>query len=169
MSSEPPEPDLRLAADAMCGGLARWLRLLGVDTSYTAGIDDAELVRQALRERRIVLSSDGRLFERRVFTSGELRGIRLPVGLRLLEQVRFVRARLHISARFPRCVACNGELQTVSRRDIADRVPARSLVWAETFYRCDACGKVYWEGTHWERIRAAVARTQPGRDDAPSG
>lgn len=136
----------------MCGGLARWLRVLGVDTSYTPGIDDGDLVRHARAEGRIVLSSDGKLFERRVFTAGELRGVRLPVGLKLLDQLEFVAVALHLEPAFPRCSACNGELETVNRAAVADVVPARSLVWAKEFFRCRACGQVFWEGTHWRRI-----------------
>jgi uncharacterized protein with PIN domain len=150
-----PQPALKVACDAMCGGVARWLRLLGVDTSYTPGIEDGDLVKHALAEGRIVLSSDGKLFERRLFTTGELRGLRLPVGLKLLDQLRFVVRALGVSAGFPRCTLCNGELEIVGRAEVGDVVPARSLVWATEFYRCRACGHVFWQGTHWRRIRAA--------------
>jgi uncharacterized protein len=146
--------DLKLACDAMCGGLARWLRVLGVDTSYTPGIDDGDLVVHALAEGRIVLSSDRRLFERKFFTNGQLRGLQLPVGLKLYDQVRFVARELRLTPAFPRCTLCNGELETVSRADVADVVPARSLIWATEFNRCRACGHVYWQGTHWQRITA---------------
>lgn len=138
----------------MCGGLARWLRVLGVDASYTPDIEDGLLVRQALAERRTVVSSDHKLFERRVFATGELGGLLMPVGLKLREQVRFVAQKLGLRTGFPRCTLCNGELATVARAEIADVVPARSLIWAHEFYRCGACGHVYWEGTHWRRIRA---------------
>ena len=39
VSDGQPEPDApaRLACDAMCGGLARWLRVLGHDTFYREG------------------------------------------------------------------------------------------------------------------------------------
>ena len=40
---------------------------------------------------------------------------------------------------------------------MADVVPARSLVWAKEFYRCELCGQVFWEGTHWRRIGPARA------------
>jgi uncharacterized protein with PIN domain len=144
----------KVACDAMCGGVARWLRLLGVDTSYTPGIEDGALVKHALAEGRVVLSSDGKLFERRVLTTGELCGLRLPVGLKLLDQVRFVVRALGIEGGFPRCTLCNGELEIVGRAEVGDVVPARSLVWATEFYRCRSCGHVFWQGTHWRRIRA---------------
>jgi uncharacterized protein with PIN domain len=137
----------------MCGGLARWLRLLGVDTTYTRDIRDAELVRHAAAEGRTVVSSDHKLFERRVFTTGELKGVRLPVGLELREQVRFVVDRLKLRPAFPRCTMCNGELYPVQRAEVSDVVPARSLIWAREFYRCEGCGHIFWEGSHWRRIR----------------
>lgn len=136
----------------MCGGLARWLRVLGVDTSYTPGIEDGVLVQHALDERRLVISSDHKLFERRVFTTGELPGLRLPVGLRLREQLRFVAERLELPLGPPRCTLCNGDLLPVRRAEIGGAVPARSLVWARQFHRCERCQHVYWEGTHWRRI-----------------
>jgi hypothetical protein len=145
---------LKVACDAMCGGLARWLRVLGVDASYAAGIDDAALVTHALAEARVVISSDGKLFERRAFTTGQLRGVRLPVGLTLDEQLRCVARELAIAPGFPRCTLCNGSLEAASREAVGDVVPARSLVWAREFFRCRSCGHVFWEGTHWRRIRA---------------
>jgi hypothetical protein len=145
----------------MCGGLARWLRMFGVDTTYTPGIDDAELIRQALAEARTVISSDHKLFERRLFATGELKGLMLPVGLKLREQVRFASERLSLDPGFPRCATCNGELNPVARADVADVVPARSLIWVREFYRCQACDHVFWEGSHWRNIgpvRAALKR-----------
>ncbi len=142
----------------MCGGITRWLRLLGVDTSYTPGIDDGDLVKQARAEGRTVISADGKLFERRVFSTGELPGVRLPVGLKLLDQLAFVVDALDICPTFPRCSACNGCLRPVPRVEVAAEVPARSLIWVEDFYRCRSCGQVFWEGTHWRRIRAVRDR-----------
>lgn len=141
----------------MCGGLARWLRLFGVDATFAPGVDDAELIRHALAEHRTVISSDHKLFERRVLASGQLAGIQLPVGLRLREQVRFVARRLRLRPAFPRCTRCNGELCAVCRAEVGDVVPARSLIWARQFFRCQRCGHVYWEGTHWRRIGPARA------------
>ncbi len=151
----------------MCGGLARWLRVLGVDTSYQPAIDDATLVRHALLEGRLVVSSDRKLFERRVFVRGELAGLLLPTGMKLDEQVRFVARRLHIRPGFPRCTLCNGELYPVRRDEVGDVVPARSLIWAERFYRCADCRHVFWEGTHWNRIHRLVAELAAVPPDPP--
>ena len=138
----------------MCGGLARWLRVLGVDTSYTPGIEDGVLVAQAAAEGRVVVSSDHKLFERRVFTTSEQPGLLMPVGLKLREQLVFVVRRLALSPGLPRCTCCNGVLRPVTRAAVGDVVPARSLVWVRDFFRCADCEHVFWEGTHWRRIGA---------------
>ena len=49
----------------MLGRLARWLRILGHDASYFRRIHDADLVELAVRERRILLTRDTRLVQRR--------------------------------------------------------------------------------------------------------
>ncbi len=141
-----------VACDACCGRLARWLRLLGVDTTYIEGIDDGELVALALAQGRVVVSSDNGLFLRRVFTRGELRGVHLPVGISVDEQLEIVIPALSITPAPPRCTICNGSLARVGRAEVADRVPARTLVWLAEYYVCADCGHVFWEGTHWRRI-----------------
>ncbi|MGD8451296.1 MAG: Mut7-C RNAse domain-containing protein [Phycisphaerae bacterium] len=167
MNDDTSSQPIRVACDAMCGGLARWLRALGVDASYTPGIDDSDLVAHAQTEGRLVVSSDHKLFERRVFTMHELPGLLMPVGLRLREQLRFTVRELALTVGFPRCTLCNGELAPVRRAEVGDVVPARSLVWARTFYQCQGCGHVFWEGTHWRRIGAVRSAMQAIADDDP--
>ena len=90
----------------MCAGLTRWLRVFGVDSSYQSGIKDADLAHHALREHRVVVSADGKLFERRLFATGELAGLRLPVGLRLYDQFGYV-------------LECRGRRRARRRRRVA--------------------------------------------------
>ncbi len=165
----PNEP--RFACDAMCGGLARWLRTIGYDATYLADIDDAELVEHARREGRVLISADGRLFERRVITSGEVRALRLPRGLKLRRQLEWVVLAMGLEVGPPRCTACNGTLSPVRRDEVQHVVPARSLVWADEFYRCQSCGKTFWNGTHWmrmqqerERLGKLLRDTRPAHD-----
>ena len=149
---------LRLACDAMCSGLARWLRAIGCDTFYHDGIADQELIDVALAQRRVVITSDGKLLERRLFTTGRLRAVALPRGLKRLDQVEYVARALHLTVRDARCTRCNGQLVPVSRDEVGDRVPARSLIWARKFFLCDDCRHVFWDGTHWQRISAVRNR-----------
>lgn len=153
-SSDESQSDApRFACDAMCGGLARWLRAYGYDTSYTEGIADLDLVRTAQSESRILISSDGPLFERRVIRDRIVGSYRLERGLKLLEQFRHIVREFRLLPGPPRCTVCNGVLAMVAREHVADRVPARSLLWATEFSQCRECQKVYWNGSHWRRIR----------------
>jgi len=57
-----------------------------------------------------------------------------------------------------RCMLCNGRLMPVTREEVSGEVPARSLVWAREFFRCQGCGRVFWRGTHWQRIECVRQR-----------
>ena len=68
---------MRFAVDCNAGRLARWLRALGHDASYERQVEDAELVRRALTEDRVLLTRDRDLTRRRVIQSGRLRAVLL--------------------------------------------------------------------------------------------
>ncbi|MDX1567031.1 MAG: Mut7-C RNAse domain-containing protein, partial [Longimicrobiales bacterium] len=53
---------------------------------------------------------------------------------------------------------CNVELEPVDPEDVTDEVPSRVLERTRAFSRCPECGRVYWEGTHTDRMRALVDR-----------
>ncbi len=144
--------DIRFACDAMCGGLARWLRAVGYDATWSPDIDDGQLVQEADVQGRFLLSSDKGIFERRLITSGQVPALLIPRGLRRLQQLEYVVQQLQLRVRPPRCMACGGALLPAAREEVAAEVPARSLVWAGHFYRCGQCAKVFWEGSHWRRI-----------------
>ena len=152
----------RFLADAHLGRLARLLRLLGFDTAFANDPGDAALVRQAGEEGRILLTRDRALLMRRGVTHGCY--IR---PLRPREQAAWVlrRCDLHRLARpFSRCLECNGELRAVARAEVAGRVPSGVWERQKTFLRCDGCGRIYWRGTHYRRLRALADRLLEGFD-----
>jgi uncharacterized protein len=69
------------AADAMLGRLARWLRVLGFDTTYDDAIADSVLVELAKAEDRILLTRDRHLLrELRPALAHEVRSDRTLPG-----------------------------------------------------------------------------------------
>jgi uncharacterized protein len=52
-----------------------------------------------------------------------------------------------------RCLICNVPVREVQREDVAGKVPERILEKTEIFHECPACGRIYWEGSHAERIK----------------
>jgi len=142
--------------DAMLGGLARWLRAAGYEAAWVEGIDDAELVRRALAGGRVLLTSDAEVARHGAVQAGRVRALLVPPGKRKLEQLEFVMHALGLRPRAPRCMACGGRLQTVPRESARPEVPPRTFAWCQEYFRCERCAKLFWRGTHWERIAARL-------------
>lgn len=141
-------------ADAHLGGLARMLRMLGFDTLYDNAIHDDEIVELAGREPRIVLTRDRELLKRRELLRG------CYVHARKAEaQLREVAARYGLARRarpFTLCLHCNLPLQPADKSVAASRVPERILGAYDEFRHCPGCARVYWQGSHWARMRAML-------------
>jgi hypothetical protein len=52
---------------------------------------------------------------------------------------------------------CNGTLEPTPKEHVADAVPPRSFACFDEFLRCGGCGRVYWRGSHIERLSALIA------------
>ena len=153
---DPRESRPRFLADAMLGGLARWLRILGYDVAFDASIEDRELARRAVAEGRRVLTRDGRFPD-----EWRVRGILVVEAQNPLAQLREVVERLDLEPdeerAFTRCPECNAALEPAALAEVEGEVPARVLEEYESFRRCRGCGKVYWEGGHVRRMRRRLS------------
>ncbi len=141
----------------MLGGLARWLRAAGYDAQFEYGIDDRDLVAQALAAGQVLLSSDGPMFERNVIKQGALKALYIPQQMSKLQQLRFVLETLNLPLRPPRCMACGGELLEVSKHTVMAEAPPLAYRNCDRFWRCSRCGKLLWHGTHWARITQRIS------------
>src|SRR6266850_639837 len=147
----------RFLADCNVGRLARWLRALGYDASYHATIGDAELVREAAAESRVLLTRDRDLTKRRVIQSGVVRAIliRDDEVTKQLRQV-FAELGLELKEALTRCIECNSELQARVPATVAERVPPYVRRTQSRYSECPECGRIYWAGTHWQRMREVL-------------
>jgi uncharacterized protein with PIN domain len=147
-TSAPPS----FLADAMLGGLARWLRVLDIDTAFDPTLADAELVRRALAEGRVILTRDRKLLERRL-----ARRHVLVASEAIGEQLRQVLDTFGLVPRaadvLSRCLRCNTPLAALSAEAAAGRVPVFVLRTQTSFRECPRCQRVYWRATHVERMR----------------
>src|SRR5579872_2998240 len=102
----------RFVADCNVGRLARWLRALGYDASYHAQIGDAELVREAAAENRVLLTRDRDLTKRRVIQTGVVHAILIRDD-DVTDQLRqvFGELALDLEQSLTRCIECNAELE----------------------------------------------------------
>lgn len=147
--------------DAMLGGLARWLRAAGYDALFEYGIDDGDLVRKAGGAGRIILSSDGPLFERSLIKSGRVRALYIPQQMGNLRQLQFVLGELRLPLAAPRCMGCGGQLVEIPKHMVMDEAPPLAYRCCTRFFRCTRCGKLLWHGTHWQRITRQLATVVP--------
>jgi uncharacterized protein with PIN domain len=142
-------------ADAHLGGLARFLRMLGFDTLHDNGISDEAIRRLAAAERRIVLTRDRELLKCRDIARGCY-----VHALKPQAQLREVALRYGLAARarpFSLCLLCNMRLQPVDKTAVAHRLPPQVREQQQTFCRCASCDRVYWAGSHYRRMREALA------------
>ncbi|HET9208434.1 MAG TPA: Mut7-C RNAse domain-containing protein [Burkholderiaceae bacterium] len=57
---------------------------------------------------------------------------------------------------FTRCLSCNAPLRPLASELAAPRVPPRVRALHDRFVTCDGCGRVFWEGSHWRRMRTLL-------------
>lgn len=151
---EHPLRVMRFVADAHLGGLARLLRMAGFDTLYDNFFHDSEIAAIAVREGRIVLTRDRELLKRREITHGcYLHALKPAQQLREI----FERLDLAHSARpFTLCLHCNAPLHAAAKADVQQRVPPNVLAHYERFSSCSMCHRIFWEGSHWQRMQALL-------------
>jgi hypothetical protein len=146
--------EVRFSADAMLGKLAHWLRLLGFDCAYENDIADAELVRRAIEQGRVVLTRDRALPD-----EWRVPDICVVRAVRTFEQLGEVVRRFDLSGGvrlFSRCSECNRRLTVAAAEELRARVPARILATHEPLRECTGCGRVYWQGSHTRHIQRIV-------------
>lgn len=146
------EGAVRFIADAMLGRLARWLRLLGYDTLYFAGIADGELIRLARQEGRIILTRDTH------FLRKNIPECILIDSDNVLEQMAGLMKSLHLlPGEGPsRCASCNGALREADKEEVEGLVADYVYLNFHRFELCRKCGNVYWEGTQYRRLRETL-------------
>ena len=151
-----PQPlrEPKFVLDVHLGKLAAYLRMLGFEAAYRNSFTDAELVAISAGERRILLTRDRGLLKHNAVTHGYW--LRETESRRQIAEI-VRRCDLAGAVRpFTRCMACNGLLNPVSKEEVRCLVPARIAEVYDDFLGCEQCGRVYWKGSHYDRMRRWV-------------
>ncbi len=154
MQTEPP----RLLLDGMLEGLARRLRFLGYDCALAAQGGPALVTRARAEQRSVVTASPAH----QAIAPAEIVLLReAPVEEQVAEIVR----RFPIDAArfaFTRCSRDNTPLVPLNFEIASPRLPARVRErHPDPVWHCPACDRLYWPGTHSERIASRLARWLP--------
>jgi uncharacterized protein with PIN domain len=161
----PDAPVGRFAVDINLGRLAKYLRLLGFDAVSDGRLDDGDLAELAVAEDRIVLTRDRHLLKRSIVVHGYLVREVMPVA-----QAGEVLRRFGLADRispFARCMECNGVIVPVAKAEVDHLLEPLTREHFDEFRRCSGCGRVFWRGSHFDRLAAVVAGIR--RSVAPSG
>lgn len=136
----------------MLGRLATWLRVLGCDVEYHRQIEDGDLVARARETGRIILTRDRRLVIRRHARDNSFLVASDDFRVQLREVTRHFDIR-PAGGFLTRCLRCNCVTEAVEPGEVKEEVPPYVFKTLKSFRRCGDCGRVYWGGTHRERMR----------------
>jgi len=151
-----PLRDIRFILDVHLGKLARYLRLCGFDTLYDNSYEDHVIVSVSASENRIILTRDIGILKYSSVQHGYWLRSDQP-GQQFREVIRRFDLKEQIDL-FTRCMACNGIIQPVEKRQVADELPEGTRRYYHEFYQCRQCGKIYWKGSHYYDMIKRIER-----------
>ncbi len=149
-----PLRDPRFVLDVHLGRLAAYLRMLGFDTLYRNDYDDPTLADISADEHRILLTCDLRLLMRKQITHGYFVRARQPH-----KQILEILARFDLynnQKPFTRCMHCNGKTRAVKKKDIETQLLPKTKRFYDVFYQCESCNKIYWQGSHYLKMKDMI-------------
>jgi uncharacterized protein with PIN domain len=150
----PPNP--AFIGDVHLGRLCRFLRILGFDTRYQRDYDDSRIVALGTAEPRIILTRD-----RGVLKHSSVRYGYYVRSTEWHEQAVEVIKRFNLARSFnpfTLCASCNGTLTPVPKSEISDQLEEKTRLYYDTFFRCRSCGKIYWNGSHYQKLQESISR-----------
>jgi uncharacterized protein len=143
--------------DVHLGKLCRYMRLLGLDCIWRKALTDAEIVRMSAEAGRIILTRDIALLKRKEAIYGYW--VRSTL---LYDQIREVTERFELFSRahpFSRCTVCNGNITRTDKTSVKETVPEKIYGLYEEFFRCSGCHRIYWKGSHYDRMKTSLEQT----------
>jgi uncharacterized protein with PIN domain len=127
---------------------------MGFDSLYRNDYSDDELASLSQRESRILLTRDRGLLKRNIVTHGHCVRETRPTN-QLQEILR--RFDLFNSIQpFERCLECNVLLEAIDKDSIQDRLPPTTREHFAEFRTCAACHRIYWRGSHHQRMQKFI-------------
>jgi len=146
----------KIIVDGMLGNVAKWLRLLGIDTYYERDLEDDKLIELASKYNAILVTGDEEL-SFKAFRKN-IKVILLKNKLTKKSMIKKVLSELNINKNNleigSRCIRCNNLLKPIDKNLIliSNKLPKKIIENNDEFWYCDKCDKIYWYGSHWRNI-----------------
>lgn len=148
---EPYSGKPRFIADVHLGKLAKYLRRFNFDTVYRNDLKDEEIVATGIKEARIILTRDHGILRRKQVKYGQFIHNDDPQA-QLSEVIERYNLAEYYESNGSRCTDCNGKLVEVDKEEIIQRLEPKTKKYFERFKICQKCDKIYWEGSHYQRM-----------------
>ncbi len=152
---------MKFLADGMLGKLARWLRMLGQDVTYSTELNDSELLELAKKENIVLITKDLELYQRAIARGIDASYIESKKESdQLAELSQRYNLVLTIEMEKSRCPLCNTKLKAAPKEQLSSELKKNTLTYYEKFWKCPNCGQAYWQGAHWKQINNTLNEAQ---------
>ncbi len=142
---------MRFACDVMLGKLAKYLRIFGFDTVYLRNMNLLEdYARQEDPPYFITRRKQTLPYNRTIHVNSE------DAPQQLKELWERIKSSFDPEKALARCIYCNLLLLDVDKEAIEHRVPEFVFHSYTVFKLCPGCKRVYWAGTHTERMKQLI-------------
>ena len=145
----------RFILDVHLGKLVRYLRMLGFDAVYDQDWNNSTLIDLSLRHKRIILTRGLGILKQSRVTHGYW--LRHCEPRQQLQEVLLALDLFRQLQPFTRCMDCNGQIHTVNKAAIRGQIEPNIFRQFKEFRQCQDCRKIYWRGSHYERMLQLVS------------
>lgn len=146
----------KFVLDVHLGTLAKYMRMFGFDTKYQNDFLDEQIIEISFRQKRTVLTRDLGILKQKKLTHGYY--VRNTKPVMQMEEIINRFDLKNVVKEFSRCVRCNTVLNPIEKEKIINEIPPKVRITQSEFFYCTACNKIYWKGTHYDKMKLLIER-----------
>ncbi|KAI3800232.1 hypothetical protein L1987_35543 [Smallanthus sonchifolius] len=150
----------KFLCDVMVEGLAKHLRCVGIDAAvpYSRKPETRELIDQAIKEKRVVLTRDAKLLRHEYLLRNQIYRVKsLLKNDQLIEVIETFELKICEDQLMSRCTKCNGRFiqKPLSIEEALEAAKGFQVIpnclfdRNIEFWQCTDCNQLYWEGTQY--------------------
>ncbi|XP_076917043.1 uncharacterized protein LOC143576960 [Bidens hawaiensis] len=150
----------KFLCDVMVEGLAKHLRCVGIDAAvpYSKKPDTRELIDQAIKEKRVILTRDAKLLRHEYLLRNQIYRVKsLLKNDQLIEVIETFELKICEDQLMSRCTKCNGRFiqkplsieEAIEAAKGFQVIPNCLFDRNIEFWQCTDCNQLYWEGTQY--------------------
>ncbi|MCX7994497.1 MAG: Mut7-C RNAse domain-containing protein [candidate division WOR-3 bacterium] len=142
---------MKFLCNGMLGKLCKYMRMCGIDTMYS----------NEGKKAYILARKEGRIFITRNTQLKNLEGVFFVETEDLKLQLKTIIENFDLTNKltlFSRCIRCNEPLKEVLKEEIRRLIPYYTYKNFNEFVRCPKCLRIYWKGSHYERMSQEIKK-----------